>query len=125
MRRSKRDARDYLQDILSYAEKVQRFTADLRSPDSLAEDEMRLLATVRALEIIGEAVKRLPHSLRRRYPQVPWKDIAGMRDILAHGYYDIDLEIVWKTVQQDIEPLRNAVRQILDDLSTTEHLEES
>ncbi|MCS7301079.1 MAG: DUF86 domain-containing protein [Fimbriimonadales bacterium] len=120
MKKTQRDVRDYLQDILDYAEKAQRFATGLTSQDALAEDEMRLLAIIRALEIIGEAVKRLPASLRRKYPQVPWKDIAGMRDILAHGYYDIDIEIVWKTLQQDITPLRTAVEQILADLNSEE-----
>lgn len=94
MSRRPREVRDYLHDILAYAEKAQQFLSGVESADALAADEMRLLAIIRALEIIGEAVKRLPASLRRKYPQVPWKDIAGMRDILAHGYYDIDLEIV-------------------------------
>lgn len=116
MRNSQRDVRDYLQDILDYARKAQRFAAGLPSQDALARDEMRFMAIVRALEIIGEAVKRLPAPLRRKYPQVPWKDIAGMRDILAHGYYDIDTEIVWKTLQQDITPLIEAVEQILTEM---------
>ncbi len=92
MSRRKREIRDYLHDILEYSEKAQRFLSGVSTAEALVDDEMRLLATVRALEVIGEAVKHLPASVRRRYPQVPWQDIAGMRDILIHGYYNIDIQ---------------------------------
>jgi uncharacterized protein with HEPN domain len=87
--------------------------ADAPSFNAFAEDEMRVMATIRALEVIGEAVKHIPHSLRRKYPEVPWQEIAGMRDILIHGYYDVSVEIVWKTVQEDLAPLRQAIFTIL------------
>jgi uncharacterized protein with HEPN domain len=95
MKRQKRAIHDYLEDILRYTEKAQRFVADVPSFDAFAEDEMRVMATIRALEVIGEAVKHIPHSLRRKYPEVPWQ------------------EIVWKTVQEDLAPLRQAILTIL------------
>ncbi|MCW5934382.1 MAG: DUF86 domain-containing protein [Fimbriimonadia bacterium] len=116
MSRATRAIRDHLNDVLEYAEKTQRFTSSVSSAEELERDDMRLMATVRALEIVGEAVKRKPHTARRKYPQVPWKDIAGMRDILAHGYHDIDVDIVWKTIQEDVIPLQEAIRQILENL---------
>jgi len=66
------------------------------------------------LEVIGEAVKHIPSSLRRKHPEVPWRDIAGMHDILIQGYYDVSVEIVWKTAREDIPPLRQEVLRILD-----------
>jgi uncharacterized protein with HEPN domain len=90
MKRQKRPIHDYLEDILRYTEKAQRFVADAPSFNAFAEDEMRVMATIRALEVIGEAVKHIPHSLRRKYPEVPWQEIAGMRDILIHGCYDVE-----------------------------------
>jgi uncharacterized protein with HEPN domain len=68
---------------------------------------------VRALEIICEAAREVPTDVRRRYPQVPWQDMADMRNKLIHEYFGVDLEVVWRTVQEDLPPLVGAVQQIL------------
>ena len=78
--------------------------------------EEKGLAVLQALQIIGEAAGRLPRSIRQRYPEVPWADIVGMRNLIVHGYYVMDLEIVWKTVHQDLPPLQRAIAEIQQDL---------
>jgi uncharacterized protein with HEPN domain len=70
-------------------------------------------AVVRALEIIGEATKRLPESLRNKYSEIPWKDMAGMRDRIIHGYDAVNLEIVWTTVKTRIPELKPKIQRIL------------
>jgi uncharacterized protein with HEPN domain len=72
-------------------------------------------AVVRALEIVGEATKRLPTSLREQYPGIPWKAMAGMRDRIIHGYDTVDLEIVWDVVKQDIPTIKPQIQQVLTD----------
>jgi uncharacterized protein with HEPN domain len=67
------------------------------------------------LEIIGEATKRLPDDLRQRYPDVPWKGMAGMRDRIIHGYDNVDLEIVWDVVKRDIPQIKSKIERILID----------
>lgn len=71
---------------------------------------------IRQLEIIGEATKRLSHVVRASYPEIPWQDIAGMRDKLIHDYFGVDLEAVWLTARDDIPVLKAAVTSILDNL---------
>lgn len=71
----------------------------------------------RKLEIIGEATKRLPEEFKKRHPNIPWKDMAGMRDILIHQYTEIDEDIVWKTVSQKLNPLKEYIGSIVKEIS--------
>lgn len=86
---AQRDVIDYLQDILDAAESATAFVGDL-SVEAFAVDKKTVFVVVRALEIMGEATKRLPEPLRQRYPDVPWRAMAGMRDKLAHDYITVD-----------------------------------
>ncbi len=85
----------------------------------LVADWRRTLALERVLEIVGEAVKRLPEDLREKYPQVDWKAIAGMRDHLTHGYDGIDYEVLWNAVHLRVPGLLATVDQMLGDLETS------
>ena len=85
---------DFLQDILREIERIERFTFDIKSLQQFEQDEKTTYAVIRSLELIGEAVKKIPQSVRMQNPKIPWKEIAGMRDILIHHYWDADLETV-------------------------------
>ena len=109
--RRKRVYGDYLRDIAHYARIAEEFVAGV-DYEQFAADEEKTLAVLHALQIIGEAAANLPASMKQRYPQVPWADIVGMRNLIVHGYFVMDLEIVWKTVLQDLPPLRQAIAEI-------------
>ena len=100
---------DYLEDILEYAEKAHRFLDKTPTVDDLKDDERTLLAVVRALEVIGEAAKRIPKDFRDRYPRIPWRGMTGMRDKVIHEYFGVDAEVVWRTVREDLPPLRESI----------------
>ena len=83
---------------------------------SLLETTKTVFAVVRVLEIVGEAVKKIPQSIRKNYPEIPWKDMAGMRDKVVHEYFGVKLERVWETIQSDIPSIKPLFEKIRKDL---------
>jgi uncharacterized protein with HEPN domain len=116
---AKRVYTDYLQDIVDYAEKAMRFVRGV-SFDDFGDNEEKVFAVVKALEVIGEAARHLPKSLRDKYPAVPWKQVTGMRDKMTHEYFSVDLEVVWRTVHEDLPPLRDTAKKMLEDLAQSD-----
>lgn len=104
-----RDFEVYLEDILQGIGKIRTYIAGM-TRESFAQDSMKIDAVVRNLEIIGEAAKTIPESIRAEYPNVEWKKIAGLRDILAHHYFEVDLDIVWDIVQNKLPTLDHELR---------------
>jgi uncharacterized protein with HEPN domain len=108
----------YVHDFLISCDKIFRYTTDF-SFESFIEDERTFDAVVRNLQLIGEAVKNLPDDLCDRYPEVEWRKIAGLRNILVHAYFTIEDEIIWDVVQTKIPGLRAEIARIQHDLNDT------
>lgn len=110
-----RDSRDYINDILEAMENSIEFLKDL-SYEEFVKDTKTIYATLRALEIIGEATKKIPLNLRRKYPEIPWKEMAGMRDKLIHEYFGVNLQRVWLTVKKDIPQIKPLIEKIKEEI---------
>ena len=113
--KSKRVYADYLQDIVDAARKARRFVEGMDF-DAFAANDEKVFAVIRALEIIGEAAKKVPKAVQKRCPEVPWPEVAGMRDKLIHGYFGVNLRQGWETVIGDLPSLQAGVERILTGL---------
>lgn len=109
---SKREYTDYLRDILDAAGKALEFVGDM-DYERFRNDDKTQFAVTRALTVIGEAAKKIPKSVQNRHPEVHWKDMAGMRDIVTHEYFRVDLRRVFETVKRDLPALRAGVARML------------
>lgn len=105
-----KDDRLYLGHILEAAGRIVAYGE--RGEDAFRSDLMVQDAIVRNLQVMGEAVKKVSASTRTAHPEIPWKDIAGMRDRVVHDYFGISLEIVWDVVQNHVPPLRDQLKRI-------------
>ncbi len=104
---------DYLNDMVSSAEKALEFVAGM-SGDEFLGDDKTVFAVIRALEIVGEAAKKIPNEVRDKYPVIPWREIAGMRDKLVHDYFGVNLRLIWKTVKEELPGLLPKLREVVE-----------
>jgi uncharacterized protein with HEPN domain len=110
-----RDFSVFLQDALVAIADVTEFIGSMNL-EQFRHDKKTLHAVVRNLEVIGEAIKGVPAVVRERYPEIAWQRIAGLRDILIHQYFEIDVEIVWDVVTSKLPPLKQQLQLVLQDL---------
>jgi len=102
----------YCQDILESGAAIQSYVQGMTC-EAFVQDRMRYSAVIREFEIIGEAVGKLSEELKGGYPEIPWQDVKDFRNLLAHEYFGVDLEIVWNTIRDDLPLLMDAVQKIV------------
>jgi len=112
-----REYKAFLRDILESIDKIDRYTKDINFQD-FVKNELIQDAVIRNLEIIGEAVKNLPDDFKGNYPEIEWRKIAGLRDILIHAYFGIDLEIIWDIVQNKMRGLKKIIEKTFLNLNS-------
>lgn len=111
----KRDYRLFIKDMINAMSAIEEFVGELTFEDFIKDDKT-LSAVIRKFEIVGEATKNIPDNIRQRYPYIPWKLMAGMRDRLIHAYFGIDYKLVWYTVKTEIPKLKPKLQKILEEL---------
>jgi|SRR3989344_5662264 len=113
-----RDLSLFIEDILENISLIESSTKITR--EKFDYDRLIIDATIRRLEIIGEATKNIPNSFREKYPEVPWKKIAGFRDVIIHGYFSIDFDAVWSIIKDDLPILKKQILKVKEDLERKE-----
>ncbi len=111
----KRDTGLFIEDILSSISNIEIFTRGVNK-EKFMKDGLIQNAVIRQLEIIGEAVKNVPQSFREKYPKISWQGIAGLRDVLSHSYFGVNLERIWEIVKKDLSELKEEMAKIKEAL---------
>lgn len=106
-----RDYKVYLEDILTAIEKIEKYVRDY-SYERFMFDEEKIDAVVRNLEVIGEAVKNIPPDIKDKHPNIEWKKIAGLRDVLIHEYFGVDKEVLWDIIQNKLPDLKTKISAV-------------
>ncbi|MDX2139108.1 MAG: DUF86 domain-containing protein [Chloroflexota bacterium] len=113
-----KDAKGYLDDLVERIDRIVDFSAAGR--EEFLTSRMNQDAILRNFEVIGEIVKRLGHEFAVKYPDVPWRRIAGFRDVLIHNYEGVSMEVVWEVIENELLPLREKILKIRDKLEQSQ-----
>ena len=116
-----RNIRLYIDDILESIEKIEQYTKNIQEDEFLKNTQIQD-SVLRRLEVIGEAAKNIPVNFRNLHSQIPWKKIAGLRDVLIHEYFGVNLHRVWKLITEDLLELKQEIQKIKDNLQDSQSL---
>lgn len=105
-----RDSSERIMDMLEAIERVERYAA--RGEEAFRSDELIQVYILHHLQILGEAAYKLPPEFRSQHSQIPWPSIVGMRHVLVHDYFEVDLDLVWAVVEKELQPLKDRLKQL-------------
>jgi len=116
--KTKRLYTDFIDDIFDAIQKVDKFI-DGMTFEQFVKDEKTTFAVIRAFEIIGEASKNIPNNIKESHPEIPWKEMCGIRDKLIHDYFGADMEVVWNTATEDLALLKEKIYKLKEKYKNT------
>ncbi|WP_448604477.1 HepT-like ribonuclease domain-containing protein [Thermoleptolyngbya sp.] len=108
-----RNWQNRIRDVLAAIAEIQEFTQN-SSFEAFQNDRKTIRAVLYDLAIIGEAVRSIPSEVESAHPEIPWEDVRGMRNIIIHEYFQVDLSIIWQTIHEDLMPLEQALHKLID-----------
>jgi uncharacterized protein with HEPN domain len=111
----------YLDDILESIQKIESYISEIAEQE-FTDDQEKQDAVIRRLEIIGEAVKKIPDDVKNQYPIVPWRQIAGLRDVVIHEYFGVSPALIYKTATSDLVKLKQTNQQMIEDISSKKRI---
>lgn len=117
----KRNYFDFINDIDEAITDIENFVKSMKY-NQFTKDKKTINAVIRSLEVIGEAAKKIPGSVKKQYDEVPWKQMMGMRDKLIHEYFGVDTEIIWQVTQTDLPPVKSFITKMLREHTTQSSL---
>ncbi|MHC1626315.1 MAG: HepT-like ribonuclease domain-containing protein [Methanoculleaceae archaeon] len=113
---SKRSPLLFIQDMLEAIEKIERYTESIKDLEDFRKRDIVVDAVLRNLEIIGEAARNIPEEIRSKYPEIPWNRVVGLRNVVIHGYFVVDLEIIWVIINKQLPELKEVLLKMLEEM---------
>ena len=109
---TQRELLDFLLDIIEAIDEIENFITGINF-EEFANNREKILAVIKLLGIIGEATKKIPEDLRDQYPEIPWRAVVGMGDVLVHQYWQVDVAVVWETVRSSLPLLKGVIAEMI------------